>query len=275
MLNAVLRHKDRRHFDQLKLEDVLTSFVFEYLLLLDDKTVWSIVRDSIISLDGIKDQAIQKKLDKKNDIGTLCTKEFWPHWSAEGASNERLVEPDVFFRFTELDVIIEAKRYDDHQQDSQQWENEVQGYLNEYKENKKDVILIALGGINTDAAELIEKEKKIYVCKCRWTDILRTIKYRIKDSKNQTETETETKTKTETKIYEALVDVFSIFGFHVVDWEAWNLAPSDPSLKLEIDSRAFENWHIYPTTWKGFDCIKDIYINKKHMEVIELWKITK
>ena len=117
-------------------------------------------------------------------------------WNSEHTTNSNRVEPDVFFRFKELDVIIEAKRYDDHQQSSSQWENEVQGYLNEYKDDNKDVILIALGGINTEAVEWIEKEKKIiYVCKCRWTDILRTIKSRIKDSKNQTETETKIKTR--------------------------------------------------------------------------------
>jgi hypothetical protein len=80
----------------------------------------------------------------------------------------------LFIRFDRFDLIIEAKRWENDQQYFEQWENEFIGYKNEYGEEKKDVYLLAIGGISKEDAEeiYIENYGSITVVKCRWYNIL-------------------------------------------------------------------------------------------------------
>jgi len=143
MLQAIYHNQVKSELRQyLKIkEDTFTSAVLENLLLLPDELFLEI-------LSNAAEKPFEEKL-----LGNLLEYEFWPHWDAEGTSNENYVEPDVFLRFEKADMIIEAKRYDTSDHDCSQWQNEIQAYFNEYRqeneneeENEKSLIFISLGG---------------------------------------------------------------------------------------------------------------------------------
>ncbi len=54
--------------------------------------------------------------------GTRYCYEFWPRWDPRKTGNTSYVEPDVFIRFRDFDIIIEAKRHENNQQYRTQWE---------------------------------------------------------------------------------------------------------------------------------------------------------
>jgi hypothetical protein len=121
---------------------------------------------------------ILKKSCYKNSfpetIGNIESYEYWPHWDAANVTRTNYIEPDLFLRFDKFDLIVEAKRWDHNQQYLTQWKNEFIGYRNEYKEDKKDVFLLAIGGINNEDEENINVENygSINVIKCRWNRVL-------------------------------------------------------------------------------------------------------
>jgi len=204
MLNAIKNNKvDKRIFK--KNEDSLTSSIFERLNYLPKELFKNIIQESINdNLPNI-------------DFNTINEIVYWPHWSGENTKNENFVEPDIFIRFDEYDMIIEAKRYDENQQYSSQWINEIQAYLNEYGKEEKSLIFIALGGINNNLSEIVkvnENDFKIY--KCKWSDILKNIKF------------LKTKIEYSSDILNAnfginnilldIITVFQLYGFSVADW---------------------------------------------------------
>jgi hypothetical protein len=147
------------------IEDTLTSTVFDNLLLLPDKFFWKIITDSCY------DNSLPR------NVGDIEYFEFWPHWDAIGSSNQYFVEPDLFVRFEETDIIFEAKRWDYNQQYRQQWEKELIGYKNEFGDDGKTVYFIAIGGINSEIEEElnIKEYGKVKIIKCRWVNILKTL----------------------------------------------------------------------------------------------------
>jgi hypothetical protein len=75
-------------------------------------------------------------------FGTLSEYQFWPSWSLRGSR----VYPDCLLRFTQADVIIEAKRLDDiPQQNPAQWAKELAAYFAQPGQGKR-VFLFAIGG---------------------------------------------------------------------------------------------------------------------------------
>lgn len=78
-------------------EDVLTATIFERLAYLPD----SVLATFFCEL-----------LEVDEPIGTLDFIEFWPSWFLEGKG----IEPDVVIYGSERTLLIEAKRYDDSQQ---------------------------------------------------------------------------------------------------------------------------------------------------------------
>jgi hypothetical protein len=156
------------------MEDTLTSTVFDNLLSLPDGLFWKIIIDS----------CYENCLPK--NIGNIEFYEFWPHWDASGSRNQVFVEPDLFISFEEVDIIIEAKRKDYNQQYRQQWEKEFISYKNEYRDNGKDVYLIAIGGIDNERQEeiAIKEYGLIKIVKCRWVNILKTLQNIYNELKN-------------------------------------------------------------------------------------------
>jgi hypothetical protein len=184
MLHAILLNKAGRNLSNSEVhwrelfaasEDSLTSTIFGNLFHLPVELFWQILNNSCYS----------ESLTTQNP--KILSVDFWPHWSAEDSYNTNFVEPDIFIRTTDFDLIIEAKRYDDNQQSTGQWKNEFQGYLNEYGKEEKKVILLAVGGIsNEEPEDIIFHEKKMWVLKCRWMKILQEVKsIQAKLEKNQ------------------------------------------------------------------------------------------
>ncbi len=176
MLHAIITNKAGRSLGSGEVnwrqlfaasEDSLTSTIFGSLFYLPVELFWQIINKScyITSLT--------------DDNPKIVSFDFWPHWSGSESYNSRLVEPDVFIRTKNLDIIVEAKKYDNaaSPQKLDQWQNEFQGYLNEYGEDSKRVILLAIGGIENVLPEPVNiKDKSITIIKCRWINILQEVK---------------------------------------------------------------------------------------------------
>lgn len=120
-------------------EDPKTSVVFENLMLLPDNVFWEILKTATSNKGILPENA-----------GLLSDEfEFWPKWdpnSVYDTGNASYVEPDVFFRFENIDVIVEAKYSDSCGQYRGEWEREFKAYLNKYETDRKDVVLLAVGG---------------------------------------------------------------------------------------------------------------------------------
>lgn len=186
-------------------EDALTASIFERLMYLPQELMHQIIEKSLYS--------VVPKLSL-NQIESVT---FWPNWSAENTRNKNRVEPDIFIRTVSQDIIIEAKRYDLKQQNPDQWDNEIRAYFNEYAEDNKKLIFIALGGLhttNTDVLKIGEIEHLIY--KCQWSTLLNTIKD-IQYQFQQIDTLTNSN-KSINNIIDDIIMCFELFGFSAADW---------------------------------------------------------
>lgn len=143
-------------------EDSLTSTVFGLLKYLPTETFWSILKKSLYhqELPSIS--------------GEIQEYEYWPKWLAENTGNERYVEPDLFIRFEEFDLLIEAKRQNENQQRDDQIAAQIQAYYNEYEEDNKALYYIQVGGLLDLNKEKPRhyNDKKIVMCKTNWTRLL-------------------------------------------------------------------------------------------------------
>lgn len=152
-------------------EDSLTASVFTHLLHLPAEVFWTILRNACYSHD------------LPAHAGEPQLLEFQPKWNSSGAGNKKYVEPDVFLRFRDFDLIIEAKRGENSWQDPAQWQRELIGYTNVYGEEKRQVRMIALGGILQEWDDMLshswhpslESEPHQFACPvhmCRWEGIV-------------------------------------------------------------------------------------------------------
>lgn len=158
MLHSTFHHLETN-------EDPKTSTIFENLLLFPDNIFWQILYMSC---------AYNKVLPKA--AGRLVEYHFWPHWDPTDTGNISYVEPDVFFRFEEFDLIIEAKYSDDKGQYMEEWAREFKAYLNEYGEEKHAVFIIAVGGSSNMKNETVTiEERGCLVLKCNWLSLLATV----------------------------------------------------------------------------------------------------
>lgn len=115
-------------------EDLLTASVFERLGYLSKQTL------NLFFYEVFKKSSLG---DKIVDLGCLDEIEFWPEWYL---SDRRRVEPDCFLKFENLNLIVEAKRWDVQQQDFGQWDRELTAYWR--LSTKKKVIFFAVGGLD-------------------------------------------------------------------------------------------------------------------------------
>lgn len=210
MLYAIQHNKAGRNFNNQEInwrqlfkssEDSLTSMVFERLFYLPHELFWNILTNSCYGNE------------LPNFSGPIEIKEFWPNWDASNTSNIVKVEPDVFIRFRQFDLIIEAKRWDYNQQSKDQWNNEIVAYKNEYGEDKKKLFFIALGGLYDNVTE---NHEGIEVIKCRWNRILRKV---IEYQKQLTGTsEINISMNSVTNILNDLILVFQLHGYATGEW---------------------------------------------------------
>ena len=151
-------------------EDPKTSDVFENLMLLPDNVFWSILKMAASNKGVLPDEA------GLMSGGFL----FWPKWDPSvkyDTGNSNYVEPDVFFRFEFIDVIVEAKYSDNVGQYRGEWEREFKAYLNEFEEDKKDVVLLAVGGNPTFDREPAIKvgKRSCPIVKYSWVSLLNAV----------------------------------------------------------------------------------------------------
>jgi hypothetical protein len=109
------------------------------------------------------------------------------------------------------------KRYDIKQQDPGQWRNQVIAYRNEFKEEQKKLVYIALGGIRTTKTEIIlNSDNPVKIYKCKWQRILDEVKevlYKMESSFNLS--------NNNTAIYNILSDIilsFGMYGYSTSNW---------------------------------------------------------
>jgi len=154
-------------------EDPKTFVVFGNLMLLPDHVFWDILKKAAAN-QGILPE----------DVGLMFMADdfvfFWPKWNPNSkydTGNSNYVEPDVFFRFDKIDVIVEAKYSDSKGQYREEWEREFKAYLNEYENDKKKVVLLAVGGNPTFEREpdLKVGKRKCPVVKYSWVNLLNAV----------------------------------------------------------------------------------------------------
>lgn len=151
-------------------EDPKTSDVFENLMSLPDNVFWGILKAAASNKGILPDEA-----------GLMSGGFFfWPKWDPclkYDTGNSNYVEPDVFFRFEFIDVIVEAKYSDNVGQYRGEWEREFKAYLNEFEGDKKDVVLLAVGGNLTFEREpaLIVGNRRCPIVKYSWVNLLNAV----------------------------------------------------------------------------------------------------
>lgn len=213
MIYAVKHNKVNRGLYKAN-EDSLTAAVFERLMYLPKELFQYILEKALF--ENISDL----------DLNTLESIEYWPNWNPDYTDNSNHVQPDIFIRTSKSDIIIEAKRYDKGQQIKSQWHNEIQAYYNEYNEDEKKMIFIALGGIHREDTELFEiKGLKCPVYKCTWVrilDVIKEVKYRLEHSFDLTHNNIALN-----KILSDLVLCFALYGFSTAEWFERFLPPQN------------------------------------------------
>ena len=146
-------------------EDSLTSTVFDGLKYLPTEIFWKILKKALY----------HDKLPYS--CGEMKEMSFWEHWSAKDIEDHtNFVEPDVFIRFKEIDIIIEAKRLNERQQDMTQLRNEIMAYNNEFLTDDKALYFVQLGGLadKNDIEDYIDDRHQsgAIICKTDWTRLL-------------------------------------------------------------------------------------------------------
>ena len=215
MLHSTYAHKDTY-------EDPKTSSVFENLLLLPDNVFWHILKSSCFYNERLN-----------SNSGRILSYEFWCHWDPTDTGNTNFVEPDLFIRFEEFDMIIEAKYGDLGGQDDLQWRKELIAYDNEYG-NEKTVILIAVGGnLSLKVEEVEVRGKKYPIFKCNWLSILISInKYKNELKRISVP---DMNTSATLRLLDNIILAFNINGVYNIDW--FN---SMASSKTMIDSSSID-----------------------------------
>lgn len=210
MIKAIINNKDRLD-DEGSInqnEDARTSMTFGRLLYLPEELLWTILT-----------KACTTTLPKST--GKLLSVEFWPKWSSKDTNNSVYVEPDIFMRFDNFDLIIEAKKDDNggNCQTNYQWENEIQSYLNEYSNSKshKELFLLAIGGNNDLSTCYIKIQDETFtIHKCSWINLLHV----INDYKEQCSALVGYTNYNDAilRIINDIIDVFHLYGDHVLNY---------------------------------------------------------
>ncbi|WP_407508342.1 hypothetical protein [Elizabethkingia anophelis] len=200
-------------------EDSLTSTVFDLLKYLPSEIFWSILKKSLY----------HQKLPKIS--GEILEFTYWAKWNANETDNSRYIEPDLFIRFQEFDLIIEAKRYNENQQKDLQISNEIKSYYNEFGEDNKDLYFIQLGGL-LDLEEVQEKfinSNKVVFCKSDWTKLLD----QIVSEKNKLNNIDYAQINSYKRIFDDLIKGFEMHGFFKKIWfdsiETINITSQTPN----------------------------------------------
>ena len=154
----------KRGFSLDTKEDSLTSTVFDNLKYLPTELFYKILKNSLFT-------------DELPVVcGEILSIEFWPNWNPEGTSNTVKIEPDVYLRFQNFDLIIEAKRHNDNQQNFPQMKDQITAYFNEYNEDQVNLYYLQLGGLHSFGHDEIHVNeiysKNVTILKANWSKLL-------------------------------------------------------------------------------------------------------
>ena len=134
--------------------------------LLSDENLWWVLRNAC-------DKQALAATPLPDNVGKLEKFEFWPSWKPDSQleRNSSRVEPDVFLRFEQYDIIVEAKRHDFTQsQNIEQWQNELGAWCQEFQTDRP-VVLLAIGGnttVGTCEVELEHLPQQFRVERLHW-----------------------------------------------------------------------------------------------------------
>jgi hypothetical protein len=204
-------------------EDNLTATLFDNLKHLPSEIIWEILKKALK----------EKKFPETS--GNLISITFWDKWDPTDTGNKDYVEPDVFLRFEELDLVVEAKYYDKDQQTDQQIINEIIAYYNEYEEDKKKLYFLQLGGLKNED-DYIKKLSDKYthqMCKTNWTLVLEQVVKKKDSLSNQSH------------VY-ILNDIIHGFALHQYYCKKW--LKDLEGIKIEEDFFEFLNYVSKPKT---------------------------
>lgn len=189
-------------------EDSLTGSVFSTLLNLPAELFWQLLQRACHSTT------------LPQHSGELEDVEYWPHWDPPHTTNTSFIEPDLFLRFSGFDLIIEAKRRDDKQQKAQQWQNECQGYFNEYWEELKPLYFLALGGIHQEQDDQVSITQPLAVTvpviKVRWGKLLSGIQ-QLRNDLESIRTQS-SQTQAQIRTCQHVIDLFAWHGYFTGYW---------------------------------------------------------
>lgn len=184
-------------------EDSLTSSVFDLLKYLPTEIFWTILKKSLY----------YDKLPSSS--GDLTAIKFWEKWNPEGTSNSNYVEPDIFLEFNDFDIIIEAKRYNENQQNIYQRKSQIQSYSNEFGSANKKLYYVELGGLHSIDDETNERDIiNVVICKTDWSKILN----QIIAEKKSIEDINLSQLNSYKRIYNDLIRCFEMHGFYRKSW---------------------------------------------------------
>ena len=193
-------------------EDSLTATVFDGLKYLPVELFWKILKNSLYS--------DYERLPHAS--GEIESFSFWGKWSVKDfrtkkesnkdkITNKNFVEPDLFIRFHDFDIIIEAKRYDTKQQKEEQQRNEILAYFNEYGEEKQ-LYFIQCGGLQNKDDECF---KNVVICKTDWSSLMYSI------SKVKKQLEEQANTSIDKAVCRILTDILlglELHQFYNIKW---------------------------------------------------------
>lgn len=183
-------------------EDSLTSLTFDGLKHLPDDLFWSVLNSSLI-------------VGNLPNITFIEEISFWQHWNPDGTDNKNYIEPDVFLRTENFDVIIEAKRWDKNQQSESQMEDQIKAYNNEFGEENKKLYYIQLGGLyDKKPAKSVNESVDVTVCKTNWTQFLKSI---VKHHLNL-ESQNSQFLNPQKRILEDIIKGFELHQFYTMKW---------------------------------------------------------
>lgn len=186
-------------------EDSLTASVFSHLLHLPIERFWKILRGACYTTQ------------LPETVGEPYLVALWPRWDAAGTSNEREVIPDLFMRFADFDLIVEAKRWDDRMQSQAQWQEQWIAYTNEYGGEMRPAFYIAVGGLHRTSSETLRHEQwKCPVIMCRWRRLLEQCK-RMRQELARLEYPS-AQSQANIRILDDTIDLFGWHGFSTGRW---------------------------------------------------------
>jgi len=194
MLNAILHSKDISVDN-----DSSTSYRDLYNNIEDFFTATIFTRISYLPIEV--QAKIFYELIKKDDllkIKTLVSRDFWPKWDLKG---RQYVEPDVFFEYNNIDIIIEAKRNDLTFHGEEQLKNELLAYREMNLE--KPMFLLAIGGGCTMSND---EENIIFVT---WKSLYDVIKKIYENTNDNIFSKL---------IYSDLQEAFKLHGYYPYKW---------------------------------------------------------